>query len=67
MEHLSHTCLLDGDETLQWRTKTDGGPHLCVSSRGGLNGLCSGFLPGRGDVHGAESECNLFASNQALL
>lgn len=36
LEGLSHTCLLDGDKTLQWRTKkTDGALHLNVSSLGG--------------------------------
>lgn len=36
LERLSNTCLLDGDKTLQWRTKkTDGARHLCVSSRRG--------------------------------
>lgn len=39
LERLSYTCLLDGDKTLQWRTKkTDGAPHLCVSSRGAVGG-----------------------------
>lgn len=36
LERLSNTCLLDGDKTLQRRTKkTDGALHLCVSSRRG--------------------------------